>query len=266
MAHQARRTSFMLAVAVMVVVALVGTAVPSDADTILFLGLLAGFLETPPISTTASGSAVVELDTTTNKINWIITHSVVSPTAAHFHGNSFPLIDPPAPILVDIPSNSVNGLTSPMIGSATLTAQQVTDLLAGRWYVNVHSSNCATCAAGEIRAQLAATSGAPLLMFPGPGANVVRTAQVDLTLILRAAGGASPVGGSVILNVLNITAPFFNCLHTGTLAGGGQTFRCPIAGGTFSPGAKFLSAVVSLSDGSSVGTSANWVVVDNTEP
>jgi hypothetical protein len=264
MAHQASRTSLRLAVAVMVAVALVATAVPSDADTILFLGLLAGFLETPPVTTTATGSAVVELDTTTNKINWIITHSVVSPTAAHFHGNSFPLIDPPAPILVDIPSNSANGLTSPMVGSVTLSAQQVTDLLAGRWYVNIHSGNCATCAAGEIRAQLAATSGAPLLMFPGPGANVVRTAQVDLTLILQA--GATPVGGSLILNVLNITAPFFACLHTGTLAGGGQTFRCPLAGGTFAPGAKFLSAVVNLSDGSRVGTSANWVVVDNTEP
>src|SRR5262245_33155170 len=144
MAHQASRTSLRLAVAVMVAVALVATAVPSDADTVLFLGLLAGFQETPAVTTTATGSAVVKLDTTTNKINWIITHNVGSPTAAHFHGNGFPRVS--AGILVDIPSNSANGLTSPMIGSVTLTAQQATDLLAGRWYVNVHSNNCGTCA------------------------------------------------------------------------------------------------------------------------
>ncbi len=42
-------------------------------------------------------------------------------------------------------------LSSPISGKATLTAAQVADLTAGRWYVNLHT---AKNPGGEIRGQV----------------------------------------------------------------------------------------------------------------
>ncbi len=260
MAHQEGRNVFSLAVAAFATVALVGAAVPSDAD--LYRGVFArlrGSQETPPVITTADGHAVVDLDTTTNKIYWIVDHDVASPTAAHFHGTAFPGIA--APVLIDIAALS-GGLASPMVGWTTLTAQQASDLLTGRWYVNIHST---TYPGGEIRGQLAAASHkAPLYLFPASG-HLARTTGFDLTLYLNT-GAATLVSGSVTLNGTDVTSAFLGCVRPGTLVGGGQTFRCPVAGGLLAPGANFLSVIVNLSDGTSVGNTATWNVDDNTEP
>ncbi len=45
----------------------------------------------------------------------------------------------------------ISGLGSPSIGSAVITASQVTDLLAGLWYINVHTG---LNLPGEIRGQV----------------------------------------------------------------------------------------------------------------
>jgi hypothetical protein len=50
------------------------------------------------------------------------------------------------PVVVPITPNA-----SPFEGSATLTDAQATDLLAGRWYVNVHTK---ANKGGEIRGQV----------------------------------------------------------------------------------------------------------------
>jgi hypothetical protein len=42
-------------------------------------------------------------------------------------------------------------MSSPVNGSATLTAEQVTDLMAGKWYLNVHTAGNP---GGEIRGQV----------------------------------------------------------------------------------------------------------------
>jgi len=44
-----------------------------------------------------------------------------------------------------------NPMTSPMEGSATLTAAQAADLLAGKWYANIHTTVHPN---GEIRGQM----------------------------------------------------------------------------------------------------------------
>ena len=43
------------------------------------------------------------------------------------------------------------GTANPAVGSATISASQETDLLAGLWYVNVHST---AFGGGEIRGQV----------------------------------------------------------------------------------------------------------------
>jgi hypothetical protein len=48
-------------------------------------------------------------------------------------------------------STSLKALLSPILGSATLTAQQAAELTAGKWYLNLHT---AANPDGEIRGQV----------------------------------------------------------------------------------------------------------------
>ncbi len=104
--------------------------------------------EVPPNTTAGTGSATVTLDG--DKITWNVTFSGLSgpATAAHIHG--------PAPagknagVLVWL-STKGKPATSPLTGSATLTAAQASDLMNGECYVNVHT---AKDPGGEIRGQL----------------------------------------------------------------------------------------------------------------
>jgi hypothetical protein len=95
----------------------------------------------------ATGNATVTYDTASKQVTWRITYSGLSgtPTAAHFHGPAQPGAN--AGVAVPIP----NVATSPIQGSATLTDAQAADLLAGRYYVNIHT---AANPPGEIRGQV----------------------------------------------------------------------------------------------------------------
>ena len=89
------------------------------------------------------------LDDVTNLFSWDISWSGLSAPASamHFHG--------PAPAGsnagVQLNIGAISGLTSPSIGSSTITGDQASDLLAGLWYINIHTS---TYAGGEIRGQV----------------------------------------------------------------------------------------------------------------
>jgi len=99
-----------------------------------------------PAPPNGGGSAGVTYDSVTNVLTWDITFSNLSaaPTAAHFHGPAIPGQD--AGIQVPI-----TDLTSPSMGTATITDAQETDLLAGKYYINYHT---AACPGGEIRGQV----------------------------------------------------------------------------------------------------------------
>jgi len=98
-------------------------------------------------SPAATGNASVTYDTATKQVTWRIIYSGLSgtPTAAHFHGPAQPGAN--AGVAVPIP----NVATSPVEGSATLTDAQAADLLAGRYYINIHT---AANPPGEIRGQV----------------------------------------------------------------------------------------------------------------
>jgi hypothetical protein len=66
-------------------------------------------------------------------------------TAAHFHGPATPGVNAGVTVPMKAP------LTSPITGEATLTPEQAADLMAGKWYFNVHT---AANPGGEIRGQL----------------------------------------------------------------------------------------------------------------
>jgi hypothetical protein len=123
------------------VAALLATASVAVAETVQLKADLKGS------SDAAKGDAGVTYDTTSKQVTWRITYSGLSgpPTAAHFHGPAQPGAN--AGVAVPIP----NVATSPVQGSATLTDAQAGDLLAGRYYINIHT---AANPAGEIRGQV----------------------------------------------------------------------------------------------------------------
>src|SRR5689334_8457678 len=81
------------------------------------------------------------------KLSWKLSYSGLSgpATAAHFHGPAE--AGKNAGVAVAIP----NATSSPVEGSATLTDAQAADLMAGKYYVNIHT---AANPGGEIRGQV----------------------------------------------------------------------------------------------------------------
>ena len=122
----------------------------------------------------ATGSATITLDDQTNLLSWDISWSGLegNVTNAHFHGPAAPGVSAGVQVPVDFNTN-------PAIGSAVITDDQETDLLAGIWYINIHSDRDEVTLGGEIRGQVLQVQGEPI---PEPG-----------TLALTVLGGSSPL-------------------------------------------------------------------------
>ena len=108
---------------------------------------LRGANEVPPNTSQGSGSVDAMFNKDTNLLRWKLNYAGLSaaPTAGHFHG----------PAAVGANAGVALGWSGPisngMEGSATLTPAQAADLMAGRWYANVHT---ATYPGGEVRGQM----------------------------------------------------------------------------------------------------------------
>lgn len=111
-----------------------------------FSGVMNASSEMPPNMTRGSGRAEATLDKGTNVLKYKIAFDGLSgpATAAHFHGPA----SAGANAGVAVPFTST---ASPIEGTATLTPTQVADLMAGKWYANVHT---AANPGGEIRGQM----------------------------------------------------------------------------------------------------------------
>jgi hypothetical protein len=108
---------------------------------------LDGKTQVPPNTSAATGTADIDYDPASKKLSWKLSYSGLSgpATAAHFHGPAE--AGKNAGVAVAIP----NATSSPAEGSATLTDAQAADLVAGRYYVNIHT---AANPGGEIRGQV----------------------------------------------------------------------------------------------------------------
>jgi hypothetical protein len=131
--------------AALVGAAFLAFASPALAQNVNFKATLAGGEEVPPVQTSGKGELTATFDQGSKRLTWKGNYSGLSgpATAAHFHaaekGKNGGVAVPISPS------------ASPMEGAATLTDQQVADLMAGRWYVNVHTE---ANKAGEIRGQM----------------------------------------------------------------------------------------------------------------
>ena len=108
---------------------------------------LDGKSEVPPNASTGTGTADIDYDAATKKLSWKLTYSGLSgpATAAHFHGPAE--AGKNGGVAVAIPGAT----SSPAEGSAVLTDAQAADLMAGKYYINVHT---AANPGGEIRGQV----------------------------------------------------------------------------------------------------------------
>jgi hypothetical protein len=108
---------------------------------------LDGKSEVPANASAGTGTADLDYDPASKKLSWKLTYSGLSgaATAAHFHGPAE--AGKNAGVAVAIP----NATSSPAEGSATLTDAQAADLMAGKYYVNIHT---AANPGGEIRGQV----------------------------------------------------------------------------------------------------------------
>ena len=119
----------------------------------------------PPNQATGAGTATATFDSTTKQLSWNGSYSGLTgpATAAHIHGPA--AVGKNAGLVFWISDNigqcsggkctsksetKAQPLSSPFRGSATLTDAQAADLLAGMYYVNIHTD---ANPAGELHGQ-----------------------------------------------------------------------------------------------------------------
>jgi hypothetical protein len=107
---------------------------------------LSGSEEVPAVNTAGRGSFDGSYNKDTRMLAYTVTYTGLSgpATAAHFHGPA--AVGQNAGVVVPFASAA-----DPIKGETTLTDAQAADLLAGRWYVNVHTR---AHPGGEIRGQV----------------------------------------------------------------------------------------------------------------
>ncbi|MGO9359788.1 MAG: CHRD domain-containing protein [Xanthobacteraceae bacterium] len=132
--------------AIVLLAGLPASVPPAHAETITLTADLKGANEVPPNASTATGKAEAKLNTETKVLTFTVTYAGLSGPAlgAHFHGPS----EPGKNAGIVLPFKTVQ---SPIEGSATLTENQAADLLAGKWYANIHT---AANPGGELRGQM----------------------------------------------------------------------------------------------------------------
>ena len=125
---------------------LVACNMPSS-NTTKATATLSASSEVPATKSAGAGEANVAVDTKNDKLSWTIKYSGLTGavTGAHFHGPA--AVGANASVAIPITGDMV----SPMKGEATITNEQKTQLLEGKWYVNLHT---AANPDGEIRGQV----------------------------------------------------------------------------------------------------------------
>ena len=120
---------------------------PDASNMVAFSTQLRGANEVPANASQGTGSVDAVLNKDTNLLRWKANFSGLSgsATAAHFHGPAA------AGANAGVVVPWAGPIASPLEGSATLTAAQVSDLMAGRWYANIHT---AAHPGGEVRGQM----------------------------------------------------------------------------------------------------------------
>jgi len=109
----------------------------------------------PLVSTTATSNLTGTYNSSTNVLQYNITWTSLAATAngVHFYGPAAAGANATGSSQFDL-GITTPGITGTAAGSITLSAQQETDLLNGKWYYTISN---ATHATGEVRGQVVTT-------------------------------------------------------------------------------------------------------------
>lgn len=133
----------------------------SPTDT-LFVFHLSGDQESTPVATTERGGCMGRFDAANSELTLLCTHDVDLPTLMHIHRGA-PGTD--GPVVFDMGEP-----VSPVLATwSEMTPAEVADLLAGNFYVNVHTAGRP---AGAIRGQIV-TRSVDAISFTASGDEVV---------------------------------------------------------------------------------------------
>lgn len=197
---------------------LVGVGTGASAQSVFTFGMDGAQAAT---ASPATGTVTVTLNSSTGAVTVSGTFSglLASASAAHIHGPAPP--GAPAGIVVGL---IVTGTTSGTItGGGTLTPAEVTDMLCGLHYVNLHSGMFPN---GEIRGQVTqpasaseygagANPASSLVVLSGvPAINTSFSLGVDNPL------GTQAVGSFAVLALAGAQDPTFVATGTGTMVPG----------------------------------------------
>lgn len=118
-------------------------------DTHVFPVTLSGAFEFPPVATGGSGSCTVTLDDVTGavSVSGSFTGLTSNATLAHIHGLSAPGAN--SGIIITL--SETGGTSGTVSGGGILTPAQITGMLNGLTYVNIHTSSNG---GGELRGQI----------------------------------------------------------------------------------------------------------------
>ena len=118
-----------------------------QSNLVAFTTQLRAANEVPVNASPGTGSVDAVFNKDTNLFRWKANYSGLTgpATAGHFHGPA--AVGANAGVVLPWPTP----MSATMEGSATLTPAQVADLMAGRWYANVHT---AAHPGGEVRGQM----------------------------------------------------------------------------------------------------------------
>jgi hypothetical protein len=117
----------------------------SNDPNVIFKATINGASETPPNSSTATGTATLTYNKDTKIFNIIVNFTGITATISHIHKGA-----------IGVPGGVIFGFPTPIVSpinytSAVLDSTQNADLNLNLYYVNIHS---AEFPAGEIRGQL----------------------------------------------------------------------------------------------------------------
>lgn len=150
--------SMIAAVLAIAITAILFTACKKDKPVDLIRrtsAIMSGANETPAVTSNGTGNIDVAFDPTTKVISYTATWQLGQPTATtvnmHFHGaeTGTDLISSAVVIGVTGFSTASSGTLSGT--TRALTLEEENQLLAGKWYFNIHSS---TVPSGELRGNI----------------------------------------------------------------------------------------------------------------
>jgi hypothetical protein len=178
------------------------------AAVIPFTATYSGSNEVPANASTATGTITGNYDSTTNTISFTITFSGLGSnvTAAHFHGPAFPGTN--APVTYGHTGFPTGVTSGTFTGTQVITDAEEKDLLAGKWYSNIHT---ATFPGGEIRALIffGAPFVAPTIKCPPDTTVSNATNQCSASVSFKAdTTGSAAAELNYRIGTTVITSPF----------------------------------------------------------